>query len=38
MSDYIPKREADFLKWAQNFALAAESYSNDSDIPNAEKE
>jgi hypothetical protein len=38
MPDYIPRREADFLKWAQNFALAAQTYSNDLDIPNAEKE
>jgi hypothetical protein len=36
MSDYIPKREADLLKWAENFVRVVENYKNDLNIPTEE--
>jgi hypothetical protein len=34
--DYIPRREAELVPWAENFALWAGNYSQDLDIPQKE--
>jgi hypothetical protein len=34
--DYIPRREAELVPWAENFCLRAGSYADDLDIPAAE--